>query len=187
MARLCFTLVILALALLVSQGESQTCTSQTFENKNVYANCTDLPHLNAYLHWTYNSTDSTLAIAFIAPPPNPEGWVSWSINPESPTMISSQALLAFKNNDNITINTYNVSSYNPAEWGTKLLYDVWDLSAEESNGNIIIFAKWKFPEKIEKVNHVWQVGPGIVEGLPLKHAMNPENKDSKGILQLVGI
>lgn len=66
-------------------------------------------------------------------------------------MISSQALLAFKNNDNITINTYNVSSYNPAEWGTKLLYDVWDLSAEESNGNIIIFAKWKFPEKIEKV------------------------------------
>ena len=50
--------------------------------------------------------------------------------------------------------------------------------------NYIIYNNWFL---LKQVNHVWQVGPRIVEGLPLKHAMNPENQDSKGILQLVGI
>ena len=153
MARLCFTLVILALALLVSQSDqSLTCTSQRFTNKNVYTNCTDLSYLNAYLHWTYNTTNSTLSIAFTAPPSKPEGWVSWSINPVKPSMISAQALLAFKQKDKITISTYNVTSYGDAtKWGTKLSYEVWDLSAEEWNGNITIFGKWKLPDKTKMV------------------------------------
>ncbi|XP_075650196.1 auxin-induced in root cultures protein 12-like [Castanea sativa] len=189
MARLCFTLVILALALLVSQSDqSLTCTSQRFTNKNVYTNCTDLSYLNAYLHWTYNTTNSTLSIAFTAPPSKPDGWVSWSINPVKPSMISAQALLAFKHKDNITINTYNVTSYDDAtKWGTKLSYEVWDLSAEESNGNITIFGKWKLPENTKMVNQIWQVGPGITDkGLPLSHDKNLDNLKAKGMLQLVG-
>nr|XP_023887309.1 cytochrome b561 and DOMON domain-containing protein At4g12980-like [Quercus suber] len=103
-------------------------------------------------------------------------------------MISAQALLAFKHKDNITINTYNVTSYDDAtKWGTKLSYEVWDLSAEECNGNITIFGKWKLPEKTEMVNQIWQVGPGITDkGLPLPHDKNLDNFNAKGMLQLLG-
>ena len=83
---------VLVLGLVVSPGESLTCASQKFKNK-VYANCTDLPYLGAYLHWTYNAYNATLSIAFLAKPPQPDGWVAWGINPSSTKMPGSQTLL----------------------------------------------------------------------------------------------
>ncbi|KAM4077740.1 hypothetical protein ACJW30_12G162700 [Castanea mollissima] len=187
MARLCFTfLIILALTLMVSRTESQTCTSQSFTKGKVFTNCTDLPYLNAYLHWTYNATNSSLSIAYIAPTANPDGWVSWAINPNSTGMAGAQALLAFKFNGVMTIKTYNIVSYNFTTSGFNLSYDVWDLSTENSNGTITIFAQWKLKENTEKVNQVWQVGPGVTpQGWPMKHNYNPENLNSYGTLQLV--
>ncbi|KAE8037810.1 hypothetical protein FH972_010366 [Carpinus fangiana] len=191
MGRLCFTcgavLGVLAVALLVAPGEALNCTSQKFTNKVVYPNCTDLPHLSANLHWSYNVSNSSLSVAFVAPPAKPGGWVAWAINPTKTGMAGSQALVAFKSNGTITIQTFDIKSYNFSQSGMNLSYEVWDLSAEESGGTIKIFGKWKLPAKTEKVNQVWQVGPALsAEGYPVVHGFAPDNLASKGILQLVG-
>lgn len=193
MARTCCTRgavvlgVLAVVALMVAPGESLTCTSLKFTNKEVYPNCTDLPTLSAYLHWSYNSSNSSLSVAFVAPPAKTGGWVAWAINPNLTGMAGSQALVAFKSNGTLTVQTYDIKSYNFSLSGMTLSYKVWDLSAEESNGTIRIFGKWKLPANTEKVNQVWQVGPGVSpQGYPMIHATSPENLAARGTLQLVG-
>jgi hypothetical protein len=194
MGKPCFTCgavlglgVLAVVALLVAPAESLDCTSQKFTNKQVYANCTDLPHLSANLHWSYNASNSSLSVAFVAPPPKPGGWVAWAINPNATGMAGSQTLLAFKSNDSVTIQTYDIRAYNFSLSGLKLVYEVWDLSAEDSNGTFKIFGKWKLPAGTEKVNQVWQAGPGLSpQGYPMMHALQPENLQAKANLQLVG-
>ncbi|KAB1204712.1 Auxin-induced in root cultures protein 12 [Morella rubra] len=190
MGRISFTFLeilgVLALALLVRTGESMSCTSQTFANNMVYSNCIDLPHLSAYLHWTYNPVNSSLSMAFIAPPATPDGWVAWAINPNAIGMIGSQALLALKAKGTVTVKTYGIRSYDFTQSSLNLTYEVWDLSAEDSNGTITIFGKWKLPEKTEKINQTWQVGPGVTpNGWPIGHALLPDNVQAKGILELL--
>ncbi|XP_062158750.1 auxin-induced in root cultures protein 12-like [Alnus glutinosa] len=160
--------------------------TQKFTIKQVYSNCTDLPHLSAYLHWSFDASNSSLSVAFVAPPPKPEGWVSWAINPNGTGMAGSQALLAFKSNGSVTIQTYDIRSYNFSQSGLKLAYEVWDLSADVSNGTFKIFGKWKLSPGTEKVNLVWQVGPGLnSQGNPMIHEFFPGNLQAKENLQLV--
>lgn len=188
MGRLCFSVIlgVLAMALLASPGQSLTCTSQKFSNNLTYANCTDLPHLSAYLHWNYNASNSSLSIAFQAPPATAQGWVSWGINPNGTGMLGSQALVALKSDGKVAIQTYDIQTYAINMTGTKLSYEVWDLRAEESSGTFKIFGNWKLPAKTEKVNQVWQVGPAVdSKGYPTVHAMQPANLNSKGTLNLV--
>ncbi|KAG6680650.1 hypothetical protein I3843_13G044400 [Carya illinoinensis] len=148
---------VLATALLVSPALSLTCTLQKLKNKNDYPNCTDLPHLGAFLHWNFNASNSSLSMTFIAPPAKTGGWVAWAINPNSTRMAGSHALLAYKPNSSaVTIQTYDIKSYNISLSGMNLSYPVWDLKAEESSGIITIYGKWKLPAKTEKVNQVWQ-------------------------------
>lgn len=40
-----------------------------------FAECTDLPSPKSSHHRTYNSTNSTLSIAFVAPLPSSDGWI----------------------------------------------------------------------------------------------------------------
>nr|POF23577.1 receptor-like protein kinase feronia [Quercus suber] len=177
--------LVVVVGLMVSRSESQTCLSQKFTNK-AFINCTDLPYLGAYLHWTYNASNSTLSMAFLAKPPQAEGWVAWAINPTSTKMIGSQAVLAYKSNGAApTVKEYNITSFNFTSSGTKLTYEVSDVSYEESDGTITIFAKWKLPEKTEKINQVWQVGP-VSQGLPGLHVTNGDNLLSDQALQLAG-
>nr|XP_023887338.1 auxin-induced in root cultures protein 12-like [Quercus suber]POE67509.1 auxin-induced in root cultures protein 12 [Quercus suber] len=176
--------LVVVVGLMVSPSESKTCSSQNFTNK-AFSNCSDLPYLGAYLHWTYNASNSTLSIAFLAKPPQANGWVAWAINPTSTKMAGSQALLAYKSNGAPTVKEYNITSYNFASSGTKLTYEVSDVSSEESDGTITIFAKWKLPEKTEKINQVWQVGP-VSQGLPGPHVTKGDNLLSGQALQLAG-
>lgn len=166
---------------MVSPSESQTC-SQNFTNK-VFSNCNALTYLSAYLHWTYTASNSTLSMAFSAKPTQADGWVAWAINPSSPKMLGSQTLLAYKSNGNTTVKTYNITSYDVPSSGTKLLYEVSDLTAQEVGGTITIFAKWKLPDKTEKINQVWQVGP-ITQGVPGVHLKTGDNLKSVGVLNL---
>ena len=177
--------LVVVVGLMVSPSESQTCSSLTVANK-VFSNCSALPHLGAYLHWTYNASNSTLSMAFSAKPPQADGWVAWAINPTSTKMAGSQALLAHKPSGSTpTVKEYNITSYNFSAAGNKLTYEVSDLSSEESDGTITIFAKWKLPDKTEKINQVWQVGP-IMQGLPGIHVTTGENLLSGQALQLAG-
>ena len=176
--------LVVVVGLIVSPSESLTCSSQKFTNKS-FDSCSDLPKLGAYLHWTYNASNSTLSMAFLAKPPQADGWVAWAINPTSTKMAGSQALLAYKSNGAPTVKEYNITSYNFASSGTKLTYEVSDVSAVETDGTITIFAKWKLPEKTEKINQVWQVGP-VMQGLPGIHVTKGDNILSFEALQLAG-
>ncbi|KAL0459957.1 UNVERIFIED_CONTAM: cytochrome and DOMON domain-containing protein [Sesamum latifolium] len=180
------TLFLLTAVSLFSPSHSATCTSQTFTNNKLYAFCNDLPFLSSYLHWSYDPAQSTLSIAFIAPPARPDGWVSWAINPTSTGMVGSQALIAFRDaKGGMTVKTYNVSVYGPLT-ESKVWYEVKESSAEFSGGLIRLFATLVLPEKGKTtVNHVWQVGPSVTGGVPDKHEFQAANLNSKGSLDLL--
>ncbi|KAL2470729.1 Cytochrome b561 and DOMON domain-containing protein [Abeliophyllum distichum] len=181
-------LYFIATALLILPACSLTCTSQTFTQKNTFTNCTDLPVLKAYLHWTYDPTAKpkpTLSVAFIAPPAKPDGWVAWALNPTGTGMAGAQSLVAFKqSNGSVIVKTYNISSYNSIV-ESKLFYDVLDKKAEFSGGVIRIFAKLALPSDTTELNQVWQVGAKVNNGMPEKHDFSPDNLNSKGPLSLV--
>ncbi|KAH7576419.1 hypothetical protein ACOSP7_003302 [Xanthoceras sorbifolium] len=170
--------------LLISPAVSLTCNSQTLKNKKKFDKCLDLPALDSYLHYSYNATNSSLSIAFLAPPAKPEGWIAWAINPTGEGMIGSQALLAFKSNNKVVVKTLDVASYSSIS-ESKLSFETWDLSGEAtSNGNLVIYGSMKVEEKAEKLNQVWQVGGEVTDGKPKKHEFQPENMKAKDTLVL---
>lgn len=171
----------------LSSVHSLNCTSQSqsLKNNKLYNNCTDLPSLSSYLHWTYHSSNSSLSIAFLAPPAESNGWIAWAINPTGTGMLGAQALIAFKkSNASFTLKTYNLSSY-ASIVHSKLSFKVSDSSAEYSGGLMKIFATLELPENMTTVNQVWQVGSSVVDDMPVKHAFEQANLNAKGTLELV--
>lgn len=183
-----FSSVILCISLwilLLSPAQSLTCTSQKLPNNKQYANCSDLPTLDSYLHYTYNASNSSLSIAFLSTPASSDGWVAWAINPTATGMAGSQALIAFKSSGSLAVKTYNISSYSSIEQ-SNLSFDVWDLKAESgSNGTWVIYGSLKVPDKVEQLNQVWQIGARVSDGHPNKHEFAPTNLDAKETLSLV--
>ncbi|XP_050364055.1 cytochrome b561 and DOMON domain-containing protein At3g25290-like [Argentina anserina] len=180
-------LISLTVMLLISPAHSLTCNSQSFTNRKLYTQCADLPTLSAYLHWSYDSANSTIAVAFVAPPAKPAGWVAWAINPTGTGMEGAQTLLAYKTASGaMAVKTFNISGYTgDAIVPGKLAFDVWDTAAESSGDAFRLFAKVKV--KTGQVNHVWQVGPAVTDtGFPAKHAFDDGNLQAKGTLTLTG-
>ncbi|XP_060180340.1 cytochrome b561 and DOMON domain-containing protein At3g25290-like [Lycium barbarum] len=180
-------LVIISLIIIPSSLSQQTCSSQKFTNNKIYTRCSDLPTLKSFLHWTYDVSNSTLSVAFIAPPNKPDGWISWAINPNGVGMVGSQSLVAFKNpSGKMVVKTYDITSYSDIKESNKLWFDVKEVEAEFSGGFMRLFATVVLPEKGKtRLNHVWQVGPAISNGFPAKHDFQPGNLNSKGTLDLV--
>ncbi|KAJ0589010.1 putative cytochrome b561 and DOMON domain-containing protein [Helianthus annuus] len=181
-----FILTIFTLLTTHLSHAQQTCTTQKFTNNKLYSHCNDLPHLNSFLHWSLNPSKNTLSIAFIAAPPTPSGWISWAINPTGEGMAGAQALLAYKaSNGSMVVKTYNISSYSSIVEG-ELSFDVKDKRAEYSDGMMKIYATVVLPENgVTTVNQVWQVGPAVSDGFPVKHAFQPANLGAKGRLDLL--
>ncbi|PON43082.1 Cytochrome b561 and DOMON domain-containing protein [Trema orientale] len=181
-----FPMWVTAVLLTSPAVHSLTCTSQKFTNNKLYSDCLDLPTLSSYLHWTYDSSNSSISFAFVASPPKSDGWVSWAINPTGAGMAGAQSLIAFKQSDgSMAVKTFNIQSYSSLVEG-ELSLEVWDTSAEYSNGAMRIFAKMKVPEKASSVNHVWQVGPSVTAGRPDRHEFQAPNLNAKGTLSLTG-
>ncbi|KDP45265.1 hypothetical protein JCGZ_15130 [Jatropha curcas] len=176
----------LSLVLLISTTHALNCTSDKFNNNKSYANCSDLSTLNAHLHYTYNSSNSSLSIAFKAAPAKSNGWVAWALNLNGTGMVGAQALIGMKSSGNsMVVKKYNLISYHEINETQKLSFDVWDESAEsDSSGNFVIFASVKVPADLEKVNQIWQVGPSVTNGTPAKHDFAPANIQSKGTIEL---
>ncbi|KAJ9176645.1 hypothetical protein P3X46_011931 [Hevea brasiliensis] len=171
--------------LLISPAHSLNCTSQKFTNR-LYDNCTDLSTLNSYLHYTYNASNSSLSIAFKAPPSKSDGWVGWAINLNGTGMAGAQALVAMKNDSVVVVKKFSIASYSDIKETSKLAVETWDLSADsDSSGNFVIFASVKIPESLAKVNQIWQVGPSVKDGFPAKHEFAQGNLQAKGTLELV--
>ncbi|XP_061356841.1 auxin-induced in root cultures protein 12-like [Gastrolobium bilobum] len=178
-------LLLLLTFFAVTASSTHTCTTQKLNSKNIYFNCMDLPYLNSYLHWTYDPSNFSLSVAFVATPSRPDGWVSWAINPTGTGMVGAQAIVAFKKNGVMTVNTLNLKSYIVILHGN-LSFDVWDLSADEVGGMMTIFASVKVPENAETVNHVWQVGPSVIGDKLNQHEISMANLQAKGTLRLNG-
>jgi len=164
---------------------SLTCSTQKLTGTKVYPNCIDLPVLNSFLHYTHDTSNSTLSVVFVATPPTSGGWISWGINPTATGMVGAQVIVAFKNNTVMVMKTLDLKSYKVFIPG-KLSFDVWDMKAEEDGGLMKIFATVKVPVNVTAVNHVWQVGPSVKAGMIAQHEFNPSNLNSKGRLSLNG-
>ncbi|GAU29611.1 hypothetical protein TSUD_164590 [Trifolium subterraneum] len=174
------------LSLFLTTVSSQTCLTQKLTGTKVYANCLDLPVLNSYLHYTYDATNSSLSVVFIAAPPTLDGWIGWGINPTATGMAWSQVIVAFKNKTVMAMKTLDLESYKIIVPG-KLSFDVWDMKAEEDVGTMKIFATVKVPANVDAVNHVWQVGATVMPGGSIApHDFQPPNLSSKGRLSLNG-
>ncbi|XVF32087.1 hypothetical protein REPUB_Repub17cG0051800 [Reevesia pubescens] len=176
-------------ALLISPAVSLTCSSQNFTNNQVYSSCVDLPSLS-YLHFSYDSSNTTLSIAFIATPAKSGGWIAWAINPKTAGMAGSQSLVAYINSTTgvAEVHTYDISSYSSIV-PKGLSFEVWDKMAEsKSDGSLAIYAKIKVPADLAAkwtINQVWQIGPGVEAGGILdKHLFDAANLQSKGSLDL---
>ncbi|XP_062021818.1 auxin-induced in root cultures protein 12 [Rosa rugosa] len=182
-------LLISLSALLILPSQSADCPSAKFKNNKSFSNCTALSSLSSYLHYTYNASNSSLAVAFIAKPPKSGGWIAWAINPNGTKMPGAQAIVAYTKEDGTPmIKTLDIKSYSELNPG-KLAFDVWDTSAElTADGNLTLFATVKVPEKAETLNQVWQVGPGVNQsnGFIMKHEMGKENLAAYGLLRLAG-
>ncbi|KAK4270153.1 hypothetical protein QN277_023232 [Acacia crassicarpa] len=180
---LIFAISAIFFALSFSSVQTLTCTSQKLPDKKVFSNCTDLPSLGATLHYSYNATNNSLSIGYVATPAKSGGWVSWALNPTGQGMLGAQAIIAFKSNSTVVPKTYNLTSYKGIE-ESKLSFEVWDLSAVESDGEITILASVKVPGKPDKLNQVWQVGPSVTNGVPDMHALTSANTKAKSTLSL---
>ncbi|KAL9228370.1 hypothetical protein vseg_003959 [Gypsophila vaccaria] len=183
------SLLPLLLILLLPTVYSATCpaaAATTTTALSHYTTCTQLPTLSATLHHTYTPSNHTLSVAFTAAPPTPSGWVSWALNPTSAGMVGSQAFFAFKSPSSaaVTVSTFNLSSY-AAISPSNLSFPVYSHRAvfNGDDGSFTIFAAVMSPAG-GKVNHVWQVGSSVTDGVPDKHAMGSANLASKGTLDV---
>ncbi|KAJ0972463.1 hypothetical protein J5N97_020422 [Dioscorea zingiberensis] len=162
-----------------------SCSSASFSKNRTYASCEALPHLSAAIHWTFDPANSSISLAFTAPPAASAGWIAWAINPNGVGMIGSQALIAFRHSDGaLKVDTFNITSYASIK-PSPIDFPSWDLEAEASSGAMVLFAKVKLPKGKTEINQVWQVGASVTNGVPDKHEMSPENLAATGMLNLV--
>ncbi|KAF8402169.1 hypothetical protein HHK36_013121 [Tetracentron sinense] len=175
---------LLLLLLQIPPSLSLTCSSQTFTKNRLFKFCNDLPHLSSYLHWNFDSSKSSLSIAFIAPPAKSGGWVAWAINPTGTGMVGAQSLIALEENGLMTVKTYNISGYRSIVQ-EKIAYEVSNMEAESENGVMMIFATVALPKSMTTLNQVWQVGRSVANGGPGVHEFQAPNLNSKGTLDLL--
>ncbi|KAF0898152.1 hypothetical protein E2562_001800 [Oryza meyeriana var. granulata] len=160
------------------------CAAERFTSNRVYAACSDLPHLGAAVHWTYDAAASSLSMAFVATPPSSGGWVAWGLNPTGSGMAGTQALVALPKGGGYEVQTYDIEGTTLGSPG-KLKYPTSDLAAElGSDGRVRIFGTLTLQNGTGEVNQVWQVG-AVSDGAMMPHAMEKENMAAKGKLNLV--
>ncbi|KAG9132564.1 hypothetical protein Leryth_008466 [Lithospermum erythrorhizon] len=77
-----------------SSSSSSHCSTKQSGTK-VLEKCMLLPSQDASIAWTFNPHNATLDIVFFGTFISPSGWVGWGINPISPEMTGTRALIAF--------------------------------------------------------------------------------------------
>ncbi|XP_010451744.1 PREDICTED: auxin-induced in root cultures protein 12-like [Camelina sativa] len=166
-------------------SQTSSCSTQKLNSAASFDTCQDLPVLGSYLHYTYNASNSSLSVAFVATPSQPiGGWVSWAINPTGTKMPGSQAFVAYRSRAGAApvVKTYNISSYSSLVEG-KLAFEFWNLRAESlSGGRIAIFTTVKVPAGADSVNQVWQIGGNYTNGRLGVHPFAPDNLNSHRVL-----
>ncbi|KAL9243994.1 hypothetical protein vseg_017817 [Gypsophila vaccaria] len=179
-----FLSLITQLSLLFTYTSAQSCKGFSFPNNKQFSTCNDLPVLNSFLYWTYDSKAGTADIAFRVTGVDPSSsWVSWALNPTGQGMLKAQSLVALQNSSGaIYAYTSDVQSYATPLSKTDLSFQVSKLSAVSKGKDVIIFATIKPPKTT--VNQVWQVGPAS-GGIPAIHAQGGDNFKSAGTVDFL--
>ncbi|KAK9271607.1 hypothetical protein L1049_001969 [Liquidambar formosana] len=167
-------------------SSAQTCRNFTsFTNNVIYNSCNDLPVLNSFLYWNYQS-NGTVNLAYRHSGVTASNWVSWAINPAGQQMVGSQALVAFQNSSGVMhAYTSPVTQYQTSLAEGTLSFGVTGLSAELVNGDMIIFATLQITSSMgTTVNQVWQVGP-VSGGAPGVHSTTGDNVKSMGTVNFL--
>ncbi|KAJ4822585.1 hypothetical protein Tsubulata_018847 [Turnera subulata] len=172
----------------ITSSSAQTCKSYTFASNQVFSACTDLPYLNSFLHWNYDSSSAKLQIAYRHTGlTTASKWVAWAVNPNATTMVGSQALVAYQRSDgSMRAYTSPINGYETTLQEGKLSFDVTDLSATYANNEITIFATLGLSsmDGSATVNQVWQDGP-LSGDSPQMHETSGANVQSMGTVNLL--
>ncbi|KAK1396166.1 Cytochrome b561 and DOMON domain-containing protein [Heracleum sosnowskyi] len=162
---------------------AQDCNNYAFRSNNKFSTCSSLPEQNAFLHWTYNSTDHTADIAFRHGSVSTSRWVAWALNINKTGMAGAQSLVAFQNSSG-AMRFYTSPVASTAISGLTqgpLSFDVPKMSAEfvSSSSEIIIYATLNLPKGRTSFSQVWQEGP-VSSDNPSAHALGSANTKSVG-------
>uniref|UniRef100_A0A8R7VD56 AIR12 DOMON domain-containing protein n=1 Tax=Triticum urartu TaxID=4572 RepID=A0A8R7VD56_TRIUA len=99
-------------------------------------------------------------------------------------MKGAQTLVAFKSSGAYVVNTYNLTGYRPlSAASTPIAFEATELAAD---GKVRLYGTLQLPKGMEAVNHIWQVGSTVANGVPAQHAFAQENLEAKGSLVLTG-
>ncbi|KAK4743954.1 hypothetical protein SAY87_010266 [Trapa incisa] len=177
-----YALLLSSWMMLLSCNAQDNCSKYKFSSNQVFSSCSDLPYLNAFLHWNYDTSTGKVQLAYRHISVDTSKWVAWAINPTSTGMAGSQALVAYQLSDG-SIRAYTspitrTSGTTLAEGA--LSFDVSDISATYASGEMIIFATITPPGNSTTVNQVWQDGPIASGGTPGQHPLSGSNVQSSG-------
>ncbi|KAK2995658.1 hypothetical protein RJ640_013615 [Escallonia rubra] len=142
-------------------------TTKTFEK------CMTLPSQQASIAWTFHPHNATLDLVFFGTFISPSGWVAWGINPTSPEMTGTRALIAFPdpNSGQLVLLPYildptvklqknsllsrpldiHLLSYSATLYGGKM-------ATIHNGATIQIYATLKLVPNKTKIHHVWNRG-----------------------------
>lgn len=139
----------------------QNCGSYSFTSNKQYSLCSDLPVLNSFLHWNYDSATTTVDLAFRHTGTTSSQWVAWALNPSGEFMGGSQCLVALQTSAGVRPYTAPIgaSESMPQLKEASLAFGVSNLSATLEGGEMIIFAKLQLTSQFLSTNQLWQVGP----------------------------
>ncbi|XP_009616776.1 cytochrome b561 and DOMON domain-containing protein At5g47530-like [Nicotiana tomentosiformis] len=158
------------------------CSDFQFHDKS-FDSCSNLHTLNSFIHWNFYQPSRTVEIAFRRSENVHGRWLAWAINPTSTGMVGSQAFVALQHSDG-TLEAYTspINTYGTMLEKGDLSLRVYDVSAQNINGEVIIFAKFEIPTNGSTVvNHVWQEGP-LQDDKPRIHDLSGDNVKSFGTL-----
>ncbi|CAN8324930.1 unnamed protein product [Cochlearia groenlandica] len=169
-------------------SSAQSCSSYKFTTNNVFESCNDLPFLDSFLHYTYDSSTGSLHIAYRHTKLTNSKWVAWALNPTSTGMVGAQAIVAYPQSDG-TVRAYtsSIRSYQTSLQEGGLSFNVSALSATYENNEMVVLASLKLPQDLGNggtINTVWQDGSISGDSL-LPHSTSGDNVRSMSALDLV--
>ncbi|WOK93078.1 cytochrome b561 and DOMON domain-containing protein [Canna indica] len=193
-----FSLLLLFFFLLHSPASPATAHCSTTTFAKTYKKCINLPTQGASLAWTYHPLNATLDLAFSGTFISPSGWVAWGLNPDSPSMTGTHALVAFSD---------------PSSGGLLLLPFVLDSSVKLQSSPLLsrpfglhllsssavlrgarsvsdgaavqIFATLKLSPNRTRLHHVWNRGLYVQGYSPAIHPTTPSDLASCATVDIV--
>ncbi|XP_015881033.1 cytochrome b561 and DOMON domain-containing protein At2g04850 [Ziziphus jujuba] len=170
---------------------SSHCT--TIAATKTFQKCMTLPTQQASIAWTFHSHNHTLDLVFFGTFISPSGWVGWGINPTSPEMTGTRALIAFPdpNSGQVVLLPYILDPTVKLQRNPLLSrpLDIHLLSSSVTlyggkmatvhNGAAVqIYATVKLSSNKTKINHVWNRGLYVQGYSPTIHPTSANDLSS---------